>query len=142
MLKNVKFTKEGKLPITKQTERKCGQNQLTLQSDCLCIENEERLRNGQRPTLEITERNITKVYKRADDSEKLDIGDRIEISPKQQAFITIKDHKVSFPNKVPCRLINPARSKLGRISKQILEKINEGTRSQTQFKISGGTRMP
>ena len=49
--------------------------------------------------------------------------------PKQQAFITVKDHKDSFPNKVPCRLINPVKSNLGLVSKQIVEKINEKVRS-------------
>ena len=41
----------------------------------------------------------------------------------------MKDHKDSFPNKVPCRLINPVKSNLGLVSKHIVEKINEKVRS-------------
>ena len=41
-----------------------------------------------------------------------------------EAYITIKDHKESFPNKIPCRLINPSKSSVGKISKVILDKIN------------------
>ena len=48
-----------------------------------------------------------------------------------QAFITLKDHKDSFDNKPTCRLINPAKSEIGRISKQILENINTTVRQAT-----------
>ena len=53
--------------------------------------------------------------------------------PKQQAYVTIKDHKESFPNKTPCRLINPAKSNLGIVSKQILERINNQVRVATKL---------
>ena len=39
-------------------------------------------------------------------------------------LITIKDHKDSFPGKVSCRLINPAKTDLGCVAKQLLEDIN------------------
>ena len=42
-----------------------------------------------------------------------------------QAYITIKDHKPNFPAMASFRLINPAKSQLGKVSKQILEKINK-----------------
>ena len=48
------------------------------------------------------------------------IDDRIDQYIKSDAFITVKDHKESFPRKIECRLINPAKSNFGRISKQIL----------------------
>ena len=41
---------------------------------------------------------------------------------KNESYITIKDHKEHFPNKI-CRLINPSKSDIGKISKTILEKI-------------------
>ena len=66
--------------------------------------------------------NITKTYKKSDESitieinkelkdisSKLGRADNIEVMPKQQAYVTIKDHKESFPNKTPCTLINPQR---------------------------------
>ena len=56
--------------------------------------------------------------------EQLKLDDRIEQAAEQKAFITLKDHKPNFPNNIKCRLINPAKSNLGKISKQILQKIN------------------
>ena len=47
-----------------------------------------------------------------------------------EAYISIKDHKDDFPNKIPCRLINPTKSNIGKISKAILDTINKnGVRS-------------
>ena len=43
----------------------------------------------------------------------------------------LKDHKDNFENKPTCRLINPAKSEIGRISKQILENINTTVRLKT-----------
>ena len=43
---------------------------------------------------------------------------------ENEAYITIKNNKKDFPNKISCRLINPLKSDIGRISKQILDKIN------------------
>ena len=43
---------------------------------------------------------------------------------ESEAYITVKDDKDEFPNKIQCRLINPSKSNLGKISKVILDKIN------------------
>ena len=43
---------------------------------------------------------------------------------KREAFITLKDHKENFKNSLPCRLINPAKSEMGLVSKWILGNIN------------------
>ena len=48
-----------------------------------------------------------------------------------EAYITIKDHKESFPNKIPCHLINPSKSSVGKISKVILDKINNHIQKET-----------
>ena len=85
--------------------------------------------------------NITKSYKKACDTIKYDIdregsvittdlklADRMEVITEKEAFITVKDYKPDFTNK-PCRLINPAMSEVGIISKQILEKVNDTVRS-------------
>ena len=37
-------------------------------------------------------------------------------------------HKDNFPNNVKCRLINPAKSNVGKISQQLLQKINSEIR--------------
>ena len=88
--------------------------------------------------------NITKSYRKADEQSvnsvnqelndiatKLDIGDRIKSTARQQAFISLKDHKENFQNNPKCRLLNPAKNNLGLISKQILDRINSCIRSQT-----------
>merc|ERR1711872_212909 len=56
---------------------------------------------------------------------------RIEIPTEDEAFITIKDYKESFPGRVECRLINPAKNHIGKISKHILDRVNSKLRSVT-----------
>ena len=62
---------------------------------------------------------------------ELDIDDRMDMLARKQAFITLKDHKDDFRKSLPCRLINPAKSEMGRVSKQILDNINTSLRSST-----------
>ena len=81
--------------------------------------------------------NITKSYKklptRLEKSVNLEakeiaagvkLDDRIEYMAKASAYITLKDHKDNFRSAHPCRLINPCKSEIGKISKSILENIN------------------
>ena len=63
---------------------------------------------------------------------RLGIGDRLETMNKTNAFITLKDHKENFENNPKCRLINSAKSQLGIVSKQILDKINSIVRQHTR----------
>ena len=49
-----------------------------------------------------------------------------------KAFITLKDHKDNFNNNSKCRLINPAKPQIGRVSKSILDRINNDVRSKTR----------
>ena len=86
----------------------------------------------------LLEANITKTYKKADKKQismmdeeakiitkNLNIDDRVETTAMKEAFITLKDHKENFENKpTQCRLINPSKPEIGRISKKRLEKIN------------------
>ena len=48
-----------------------------------------------------------------------------------EAFITLKDHNDNFESNPKCRLINPAKSELGKVSKIILDCINQEIRSST-----------
>ena len=41
----------------------------------------------------------------------------------QHAFITLKDHKENFRNNTKCRLNNPSKSEVGRVSKKYLNDI-------------------
>ena len=90
---------------------------------------------------------ITKDYKKAGPNvvniinkeaaviaDKLGISDRVDQFRLQDPFITIKDHKQDFPARVDTRLINPAKSNIGVISKQILDKINETIRAKLNAK--------
>ena len=86
--------------------------------------------------------NITKTYKHGSEeniskinnelnhiANKLSIGNRIECMKKREAFISLKDHKENFQNNPKCRLINPAKSDSGKISKSILDKLNTKLRT-------------
>ena len=54
---------------------------------------------------------------------KLNISDRTECVAPRVSFFTLKDHKPTFPSKPTIRLISPSKSDLGKISKQILDKV-------------------
>ena len=86
---------------------------------------------------DLLQKNITKTYKKAtpdtadsielkakDIAKKLQLDGRINTTAKREAFITLKDHKPNFANNPTCRLINPAKSEIGKISKQLLDRIN------------------
>ena len=66
-------------------------------------------------------------------TEQLKISDRIEIMPEKEAYITLKDHKPNFPDNIKCRLINPCKTNVGRITKQILEKINNQIKTKLKL---------
>ena len=57
-------------------------------------------------------------------TEKLPKSGRLEKMQETQANATIKDHKEDFPQKISCRLVNSSKSRLGKISKVILDKTN------------------
>ena len=92
----------------------------------------------------LKEKSITKEYKKADikvikeinEEAKsiainLKIADRVHVTSKKEAFISIKDHKDNFKNDPKCRLLNPTKTELGKISKQKLVDICEAVRSTT-----------
>ena len=62
---------------------------------------------------------------------KLKLQDRIERIAEKPAFITLKDHKDNFENAPKCRLLNPAKSEIGVVSKHRLQIINEEICEQT-----------
>ena len=81
--------------------------------------------------------NITKSYKKSptcleksinleakETAAGFKLDNRIEYMAKAPAYITLKDHKDNFRSAHPCRLINPCKSEIGKISKSILENIN------------------
>ncbi|PFX28035.1 hypothetical protein AWC38_SpisGene7288 [Stylophora pistillata] len=85
----------------------------------------------------LLQENITKTYKKSSDhlvdkldsqsakiAERLKLDDRIEKLAKEDAFITLKDHKPNFQDNPSCRLINPSKPETGKISKHLLDEIN------------------
>ena len=58
-------------------------------------------------------------------AEKLNLEKKMGMYADQSAYVTLKDHKENFKTKLPCRLINPAKSEIGIVSKVELEKINK-----------------
>ena len=66
-------------------------------------------------------------------TQELNIDNRTEQIAKQQLFSTLKDHKDNFANHPTCRLINPAKTELGKVSKQILDNINSKVREMTKL---------
>ena len=54
---------------------------------------------------------------------RLGIVDRVEKYNTKNCFITIKDHKSDFKTDPECRLINPAKTQISRVSKIIVQDI-------------------
>ena len=44
---------------------------------------------------------------------------------ESESYIIVKDHKEDFPHKTSCRLINPSKSDIGKISKYVVDKVNQ-----------------
>ena len=63
----------------------------------------------------------------------LNLSDRIESLAKREAFITLKDHKDNFVNDPKCRLLNPAKSEIGIVSRAKLQEINSIIRQATRL---------
>ena len=94
----------------------------------------------------LLEENVTKTYKKSTErleksinleakiiAKKLDLVERVECLTKKSAFITLKDLKENFQASLPCRLINPSQSELGKVSKVKLEKINQALIKHLDF---------
>ena len=88
--------------------------------------------------------NVTKGYKKTKPSEVKDINrkakeiacslkldKKVQCYANRPAFLYIKDHKENFPAVLKCRLINPAKSEIGKISKTILDRVNSVVREKT-----------
>ena len=65
---------------------------------------------------------------------KLKIDDRGQKLDENEAYVTIKGHKEGFPDKISCRLINPSKTDIGKISKQILDRVNNTILEKKQSK--------
>ena len=81
--------------------------------------------------------NVTKTYKKCNTNKsnfinfktkqfasKLKIDDRVQKLDENEVYVTIKDHKEGFSDKISCHLINPSKTEIGKIIKQILDRVN------------------
>ena len=82
----------------------------------------ENITNAYRKTNKNSVNKINKDAKKI--AKSLSIDDRVEKMQKSLTYITVKDHKDNFPHSISCRLINPSKTDIGKISKTILDKIN------------------
>ena len=82
--------------------------------------------------MELLNKNVHKEYKKSSEetalsnekadlkvAEKLEISDRIHKTAKKDSFVTLKDHKAGFRSNPQCRLLNPTKPELGKVSKKI-----------------------
>ena len=89
---------------------------------------------------------ITADYKKTNDSQmndtnkqakiiatKLNLNKRIETFLNRRLFITLKEHKGNFNYNPKCRLVNPAKSEIGKISKFYRDKINQSIRRKSKL---------
>ena len=137
-----------------QFKNTSNQFQKELKSDVVRIKNDQNVlvfadktnnmyRLSKQEHEKLLKENISKTYKKAPPklehsinleakniSKTLKIEDRVECIAKTEAFITLKDHKENFRNKLPCRLIVPSKSELGHVSKTHLDRINTEIRQK------------
>ena len=96
---------------------------------------------------ELLNKNVHKEYKKSSKNtalsnekadlkvaEKLEISDRVHRTAKKDSFVTVKDHKPGFRSNPQTRLLNPSKPELGKVSKQMLEKLNSKLRTKTELK--------
>ena len=79
-------------------------------------------------------KNVNKVNKAHNKIvRKLEISDRVFKTVERNCFITLKDHKENFRENPKCRLINPMKPELGKVSKNILTKKLEVIRRKSKL---------
>ena len=94
----------------------------------------------------LLEKEVNKEYKKVTDQNvkkvnnahkkivvDLGISDRVFKTSERECFITLKDHKPNFQNSPSCRLLNPMKCEVGKISHQKLSKIIEIVRKKSKL---------
>ena len=82
--------------------------------------------------------NITEDYKKAPQklgksinleskciAKPFERSNRVNCLAQMPAYVSLKDHKENFRSNPSCRLINPSKNELGKVSKRFLEEIND-----------------
>ena len=97
---------------------------------------------------DLLQRNIQKDFKKAanetvvDDIQNqkevvsdFDLEKRVMYSQPMPAYVTLKDNKPNFDNDPKCRLINPSKIGIGKISKQILSRVVDNIKVKTKLNL-------
>ena len=153
LFRNLQFRESTNSPFQVQLDQWLTEN--TKSKDILV--SADKTRNFYRMKIKdydkVVTQNVTKAYKKVTDGDvhdrnlrakKLvvnlhekgsDLAKRVEIHSAADAFITLKDHDSEFRTSkaLKCRLINPAKNEIGKISKRKLKKINHVIRLKTQL---------
>ena len=64
-----------------------------------------------------TNKSNSKSFQEKQIASKLKIDDHVQKLDENETYVTIKDHKEGFPEKISCRLINPSKTDVEKISK-------------------------
>ena len=91
-------------------------------------------------------KNVTKTYKKGPPklqrsinleakhiATKIKLSNRIKKLAETPAYVTLKDHINNFRSNPSCRLINPSKNEIGKVSKILLENINKNLFSQLKY---------
>ena len=146
LIRDIKFD----YSFTNSFQQKLKQDKSSIQKESKVFIAADKTTNFYKAKVEthdsLMTKNVTKDYKKSDpetvkgvinDDKKivnqLDIDNRVFKTSKREAFVTLKDHKSDFENNPSCRLINPTKPEIGRISKFILQNFFKQVRQKTQF---------
>ena len=144
MVKNIQFTN----PARNKLQDKLRSEIKEINKDTKVYVKADKTANHYKVSVEeyekLVEKSIHSDYRKADAAKvneieqeaktiahKLELGNRIFKTSKREAKVTLKDHKSSFSHNPTCRLLNPTKPELGKISKQILAKVITAVRSKT-----------
>ena len=141
MIENIKFkaTSNEFLDLLQKDVRKIrSSNKVLVQAD----KTQNFYQLDKETYKKILNDNVTKTYQKTQTTTKKQIdyeakkiatkfkvADKVDQIAEQQAFFSIKDHKPDFRTNPKYRLLNPAKTELGKLSKSILERINQEIKS-------------
>ena len=146
LVKNVKFkrTPESSFQSTlrRNMNRMNNDNSIYVAAD----KTNNYYRMSEEEYDELHLKNITNEYKKCNEAyidrinqsyrilaEDLGIENRVYAYSTCESFVTIKDHKENYINNTKCRLINSAKSNMGKVSKIILSRIVSSLREKTSL---------
>ena len=159
-VKELKFFQDDLLKMTQRLEFKPRTNEFmdVLNEDIERIDNTDKVivkadKTNNKYLIEkneyltLLEKNIHADYKKEDIKNvakvvtehqkvvtKLGLEERVFKTTPRTAFITVKDHKENFQNDPKCRLLNPTKPEIGRISKKILENVITVIREKSKLR--------